>query len=82
MQGIPTTGDDGTKREYGQHLVDAGCSHWRPAGENDILIPGNDFIHVYCLQDIQTLKFSVNWQMICDRCINFNFVEVYLPQIR
>ena len=40
MQGIPTIGEDGTKKEYGQHLVDAGCSHWRPAGENDIPIPG------------------------------------------
>ena len=54
MQGVPTTGADGTKREYGQHLVDAGCSHWRPEGENDIPIPGKDIIHV--LQNIQTLK--------------------------
>ena len=40
MQGIPTIGEDGTKKEYGQHLVDAGCSHWRPEGEIDIPIPG------------------------------------------
>ena len=44
MQGIPTIGEDGTKREYGQHLVDAGCSHWRPTGENDIPIPGVIFL--------------------------------------
>ena len=44
MQGIPTIGDDGTKRAYGQHLVDAGCPHWRPAGENDIPIPGVLFL--------------------------------------
>ena len=56
MQGIPTMGDDGTKREYGQHLVDAGCSHWRPAGENDIPIPGNDFIHVYFVEVHLSLK--------------------------
>ena len=52
MQGIPTIGDDGTKREYGQHLVDAGCSHWRPAGENDIPIPGAFFCR--SLQVLQT----------------------------
>ena len=49
MQGIPTTGDDGTKREYGQHLVDAGCSHWRPAGETDIPIPGALFLFCFLL---------------------------------
>ena len=48
MQGIPTIGEDGTKREYGQHLVDAGCSHWRPSGENNIPIPGKlNIILVY-----------------------------------
>ena len=47
MQGIATTGSDGTKKLYGQHLVDAGCSHWRPEGENDIPIPGKlNIIHV------------------------------------
>ena len=61
MQGVPTIGADGTKREYGQHLVDAGCSHWRPAGENDIPIPGKDIIHVY--RDIQSLnKLTVSFE--------------------
>ena len=39
MQGVPTIGADGSKKEYGQRLLDAGCSHWRPV-QDDIPIPG------------------------------------------
>ena len=48
MQGVPTIGADGSKREYGQRLLDAGCSHWRPV-QDDIPIPGTlNIINLAC----------------------------------